>query len=109
MRIEKVVKFVDNKNRNNKDNNKPSKRKSDPCNSKKNMTSKTDLVTEIQVCDFDTSTEIEDNDSVGWRSLPEIVSSSEDSDTCDTDKMEWLDDSFYQQAHMISNLEYAKL
>ena len=51
------------------------------------MTSKTDSVTAIQVSDSDTSTDIEDNDTIGWRSLLEIASSSEDSDTCDTDEM----------------------
>ena len=59
---------------------------------------------------LDTSTETEDNDSMGWRSLPEMPLTSEDSDTCDMDETEWLDDNFfYQQAHMVSNLEYAEL
>ena len=29
---------------------------------------------------------------MGWRSLPEISSMTEDSDTCDTDETEWLED-----------------
>ena len=66
-------------------------------------------MTEIQVSGSDSSTGIEDNDSIGWRSLPEIVSTSEDSHTCDTDKMVPLDNSFYRQVHRLSNLEYAKL
>ena len=73
------------------------------------MTSKTDSVAEIQVSDIATSTEIEDNDSMRWRSVSEIASTSEDSGTCDTDKTEWLGDNFYKQSHIISNLEYAKL
>ena len=32
--------------------------------------------------------DIEDNESVGWRSLPEIVTSSEDSDMCNTNRTE---------------------
>ena len=46
----------------------------------------------------------EDIDSIGWRRLPKILLNLEDSDTCDTDETEWLDDSFYQQAHIVSNL-----
>ena len=38
-----------------------------------------------------------------------MIIALEDSDTCDTDETEWLDESFYEQDHMISNLEYAKL
>ena len=64
---------------------------------------------ETQVSDSDTSTDIEDNDSIGQRILPEIASTSEDSDTCDTDKMEWQENSLYRQANAIWNLEYAKL
>ena len=63
------------------------------------MTSKTDSINEIQVIDTDPSADIEDNYSIGWRSLPEIATSSEDSDTCDTDWTEWLDDCFYEQDH----------
>ena len=73
------------------------------------MTTKYDSVTEIQLSDLDTSMEIEGDDSLGWRSLPQIPPTSADSDTCATDEMEWLDDSFYQQAFMVSNLVYAKL
>ena len=74
VKTDKVVKFVDNKNRNNKDINKSHKK------ARKAWLPK-HLVTEIQVSDSDTS--IEDNNFVGWRHLPEIASTSEDSDTCD--------------------------
>ena len=37
-----------------------------------------------------------------------MVMASDNSDTSDTDAMEWLDE-FYEQNHIISNLEYAKL
>ena len=91
-----------------KDNNKSHKRKSDSSNNKENTTSKNDSITEIHVSDLDTSTEIEDNDSTRWRSLPEMSLNSEDNDTCDMDNTEWLDDNFYQQIHMVSNFKYAK-
>ena len=38
------------------------------------------------VSDLNTNTEIEDSDSMGWRSLPEMPSTSEDSDTCNMDE-----------------------
>ena len=41
--------------------------------------------------------------------MPAPQPQSESSDNCDTDKTEWLDDTFYQHAHTVSNLEYAKL
>ena len=82
---EKVVEFVHNKNKNNKDNNKTHKKKLDISNNKKNTTTKIDSVTETWVSDVDTCTEIEDNVSMGWRSLSEISLTSENSDTCDTD------------------------
>ena len=44
-----------------------------------------------------------------WASLPDIATTSEDSVTFDTYITEWLDDSFYKQNHVISNLQYAKL
>ena len=65
MKSEKVVKFVDNKNRNIKDNNKSHIKKSDSSNNKKSTTTKNDSVNEIQVYNLDASKEIEDNDSVG--------------------------------------------
>ena len=37
-------------------------------------------MTEIQVSNLDTSTKIEDNNTSGWRHLPEIPSTSEDND-----------------------------
>ena len=66
-------------------------------------------VSEIQASDLDTSTKMEDNDSMGWKSLPEMPLTSEDSDTCDMDETEWLNNYFYQQAHTVSSLEYTKL
>ena len=84
--------------------NKLHKNKSDPSNNKKTMTTKDDSITEIQVSDLDASTEIEDNDSIEWRNLPEITLASEDSDICDMDETEGLDDNFHQQVNMVSNL-----
>ena len=52
------------------------------------MTIKNDSVTDIQVSDLDTNTEIENNNSFRWRSIPEIPSMPESSDTCDTDETE---------------------
>ena len=49
------------------------------------MTIKNDSVTDIQVTDLGTSTEIEGNDSLGWRSLLEIPLMSESSDTDKTE------------------------
>ena len=83
---DKVVKFVDNKKITKMITK--HKKKSDISNDKKNTITKNDSVAEIQVSDLDTSTEIEDNNSMGWRSLPEIPSMSENSDTCDTDETE---------------------
>ena len=76
-----------------------------------NMTSKMNTVSEIKVIDSDQSMDIEENknDSMGWRSLPDIATTSEDSDSSDTNGRECIDDSFYEQNHTISNLEYAKL
>ena len=102
-KTDKVVKAVDNENRNNKDNNKSHKKRSNSSNNKKSTASKTDSVTEIQVSNTYTSIDIEDKDSIGWKSLPKIASTSEDSDTCDTYKMQSLDDNLYIQSHTISN------
>ena len=55
---------------------------------KKYKTSKNDSVTEIQVNDLDTSTKTEDNDSYGWRHLPEISSTSEESELGEADEPE---------------------
>ena len=65
----------------------PIQGKNDSSNNKKNAASKTDSINEIHVSDSDHSTDIEDNDSIGWRSLPDIAT-SEDIDTCDTDETE---------------------
>ena len=45
-------------------------------------------VNEIQVSNTNHSTDIEDNDAIGWRSLHEVATTSEDSNTCDTDETE---------------------
>ena len=54
----KTVKFVDNKIKNNKNDSKTCKKKSDPNYNKKDKTNNNYSVTEIQVSDLDTSTEI---------------------------------------------------
>ena len=108
-KMAKTVKLVDNKGMDNKGNSKSEKEKNDSSNKKKNLTSKTDSINEIQISDADPHTDICNNDSIGWGGLPEIVTSLEDSDTCNPDRAECLDDSFYEQDHMISNLEYVKL
>ena len=51
----------------------PIKRTSNPSKKIKKKASKTESVTEIQVSDSDTSTDIEDNDSIVQRILPEIA------------------------------------
>ena len=45
---------------------------------------------------------------MGWNNLPDMVMTSDNSDMSDTDGMELLDE-FYEQNHIISNVEYAKL
>ena len=45
---------------------------------------------------------------MGWKNLPDMIMTSDNSDTSDTDGIEWLG-KFYEQNHTISNLEYAKL
>ena len=57
-------------------------------------------ITEVQISGLDNRTEIEDNESMGWRSLPAMPLTSEGSETYDN---------FYQQTHKVSNLEYDKL
>ena len=52
------------------------------------MTSKIGLINKIQANDTYHSTALEDNESLDWRSLPEIATSSEDSDMCDTNRIE---------------------
>ena len=75
-KLEKVVRFVDDKNGNNKENNKTYKTNVETSNNKRNMTVKNYSVTEIQISDLDTNNEVEDNGPLGWRSLPEIPSTS---------------------------------
>ena len=43
-----------------------------------------DLVNEMSDTDSSVTTG-EDDDSVGWRSLPKIIESSDEGDTCDSD------------------------
>ena len=106
-----MVKFVKNPTKDNKDVNHTTKRKNDSNNSKKNIISKTNTVSEIQFSDSNQSMDIGENDidSRGWGSLPDIVTTSKDSDSSGTDGTEWLGDSFYEQNHTISNLQCAKL
>ena len=67
-------------------------------------------VSEIQTSDSDQSTDIDENfsDSMDWNNLPDMVMTSDNSETSDIDGMEWLDE-FYEQNHTVANLEYAKL
>ena len=62
-----MVKFVENHTKDNKNVNKTSKRKNESDNSKKNVTSKTNIVSEVHVSDSNQSmdTEYNDNDSIG--------------------------------------------
>ena len=46
---------------------------------------------------------------MGWKNLPDMVMTSDNSDTSDTDGMEWLDYNFYEQNHTKLDLKYAKL
>ena len=90
-KIDKTVSFVDNKCGETKENNKLPKRKEDAYNNKKKVTTKPDsnLVNEIQVSDTDSNMAIgEDDDFVGWRSLPEILGSSNEGNTFDSDDEE---------------------
>ena len=86
----KTVTFVENPTKDNKNMNKTPKRKNDSNNSKKKITSKTKTVSEVQVSASDQSVDTEDNanDFMGWRSLPDIATTSEDSDSSDTDGTE---------------------
>ena len=73
------MKFVDNKGKETKENNKFPQRIDDVKNKKKDEITKpdSDLVNEIQISDTDSSlTTGENDDSVEWRSLPEILESS---------------------------------
>ena len=87
LKINKTVNYVNSKGRDNKGNNKPNEKKNNTRN-KKNTTSKTDSINEILVSDTNPSTDVDDNDSIGWRSLPKIANTSEVSDMCDTDEIE---------------------
>ena len=67
---------------------KHTKKKSNSNDNKKGKANINDSITKIQFSDLDISIEIEDNGSLGWRSLPKIPSTSEDSDSCDTNETE---------------------
>ena len=82
----KTIKFIDNKIKHDKNDGKTHKKKSNSNDIKKDKANKNDSVSKIQVSDLDTSTKIEDNDSSGYRHFPEIPSTSEDSDSCETDE-----------------------
>ena len=63
-----------------KKSNKLPKKEDDANNNRKNVTIKPDSVNERQVSDTDSGMIIEGDDSVGWRSLPEILESSHEGD-----------------------------
>ena len=69
--------------------------------SKEKNTPNTNTISETQVSNSNQSIDTDDNenDSMGWRSLPNMVTTSKDSGSIDTDGTEWLDDSFYEQNH----------
>ena len=91
-----------------KDSNKTSKSKIVKVNNKKNTIS--NMVSDIQTSDSYQDTEIDENDSnlMGWNNLPDMVITSDNSDSSDSDRTECLNE-FYEQNYMISNLKYAKL
>ena len=102
-----TVKFIENPT---KDTNKTLKGENVKNNSKKYITPYMNTISEIQVSDSDQSIDTEDNenDSMGWRSLPDMVTTSEDCDSSDTDWTEGLDDSFCEQTHILSIRLYGK-
>ena len=77
-----------NRIKHDKTDGKPYKKKSNSNDTKKDKTNKNHSVTKFQVSDLDTSTEIEDSDSSGWKDLSEMPSTSEDSDSGKTDETE---------------------
>ena len=87
--------------------NKASKSKTVKANNK-NTASNT--VSEIQTSDSNQDIDIDENDSdsMGWNNLCDMVMTSDNSDTSDTDGNEWLNE-FYEQNHIILNLYYTKL
>ena len=93
-----------------KDTNKIPKEKNVKIGNKKNTPHNTNIASEIQTSDSDQSadTDKNDNDSMDWKNLPNIVIMSEDSDSSNTGGDEWLDDSLCEQNHTISHWEYAK-
>ena len=86
--MDKTVKFADKLSKDNKDSNKTSQRKTVKANKKKNTTSNT--VREIQTRYSNQETEIDknDSDSMSWNILPDMVMTSDNSDTSDTDRTE---------------------
>ena len=86
-KTEKAVKFVENPTKDNEDTNKTLNVKN---SSKKNITINMNTISEIEVHESDQSIGKEDNenDSMGWRNLPDMVTTSEDSGLSDTDGTE---------------------
>ena len=84
--MDKTIKLINNKGKETKRNNKFTKGKDDAKNKKNEITKpNSDLLNKIQVSDADSSLTIgEDNGSVGWRSLPEILQSSDKCKTSDS-------------------------
>ena len=107
---DKSVSVADNKFRESKK-KKTNSLKERMTHNKINVTTKPDsnLVHQIQVSDTDSSVTMgNDDDSIGLRSLSEILELSDDGNTCDSDDKKWLHMNFYRQEHMISTMEYCK-
>ena len=87
-KVDKTVTFADKSNKDSKVANKTSKSKTFKISKRINTTPNT--VSEIQTSDLDENTDIDknDSDSMGWNSLPDMVITSDNSDTSDTDGME---------------------
>ena len=65
----------------------------------------------MQTSDSDHNVDIDDdeNDSMDWKILHDIIITSEDSALSNADGFEWINEIFVEENHTISNLEYAKL
>ena len=89
-KTEKTVKLVKNPTEDKKDTNKTHQGKNFKISSKRNATPNTNTISKIQVSDSDQSIDMDDNenDLIGWTSLPNMVTTSEDSDSSDTDGTE---------------------
>ena len=95
----KAVRYFENQTKDSKDTNKILKGKI------------VNAISEIQVSDSDQimDTFEHENNSMVWRSLPNMVTHSEDSGSSDNDGTKCVDDGCYVQNHTISNLEYTEL